>query len=235
MKKVSSVYTKLMLLILSFVAVSCFKEDEPKDKSELIDMWVSAETTVTYHWGDDNHENPIECMQVRYSPDGSWEPMLFGIIEDFKYEKGVEYELSVLRTTLSNLPADGSAYTYRLDRILSHKVVTANMQGIDDCIEVPAQGKDFDIDFTTNAPCDIALVTGDRFGEADLLELYDNGDGCGYSLRLKIPQNSGLGRVKLLTLRFSNGDERRSESGRCHGRSQPRRLSSFLLPEVWAI
>lgn len=208
MKRVSSVYTKLMLLTISFIAVSCLKDDEPKDKSELIDIWVSAETTVTYLWGDAKHENPIECMQVRYALEGSWEPMLFGSIENFKYEKGVEYELCVLRTTLSNPPADGSTYTYRLDRILSHKVVTANMQGIESCIEVPAEGKDFDIDFTTNSPCEIVRVTGDRFGEADLLELYDSGYGCGYSLRLKIPQNSGMGRVKLLTLRFSNGDEK---------------------------
>ena len=147
-------------------------------------------------------------MQVKFSSDGSWEPMLFGTIEYFEYERGVEYELSVMRTVLPNHPADGSAYTYRLERIISHHVLTAYMTGINDCIEVASEGRDFDIDFTTNAPCEIVRVIGDIFGEVDLLELYDSGYGNGYSLRLKIPKNSGFGRVKLLTLRFSNGDEK---------------------------
>ena len=139
-----------LLIIISIAAcliMSACGDDEPKDSSELILMWVSAQTTVT-----DNHETPIECMQIKYSPDGSWEPMLFGTIENFQYEKGVEYELSVIRTTLSNPPADESMFTYRLERIISHKVVSANMNGIDECIEIPSEGKDFDIDFTTNAP-----------------------------------------------------------------------------------
>ena len=43
------------LLIIIFM-VACFimsacSEDEPKDRSELIRMWVSAETTETYVWG----------------------------------------------------------------------------------------------------------------------------------------------------------------------------------------
>lgn len=197
-----------LLFLLCLTLTGCSKTDEPKDTSELIHMWVSAQTTETFIWGDDNHEIPIECMQVKYSLDGSWEPMMFGTIEYFQYEKGVEYELSVVRTALSNPPADGPAYTYRLDRIISHRVVTANTNGIDSCIEIPSEGKDFDIDFTTNAPCEIVRVTGDIFGESDLLELYDSGYDCGYSLRLNIPKNTGMGRVKLLTLRFSNGDEK---------------------------
>ena len=198
----------LPLFISCLILTGCMNNDEPKERSELITMWISAETTVTYIWGDEEHKNPIECMQVKYSTNGPWEPMLFGTIEYFEYEKGVEYELSVMRTTLPNPPADGSSFTYRLERIISYKILFANMTGIEGCIEVPAEGKDFDIDFTTNAPCEIVRVTGDVFGEADLLELYDSGYGNGYSLRLKISQNSGFGRVKLLTLRFSNGDEK---------------------------
>lgn len=188
--------------------MSACSEDEPKDRSELIRIWVSAETTETYVFGDDNHENPIECMQVKYSLDGTWEPMMFGTIEYFQYEKGVEYELSVIRTTLFNPSADESSFTYRLERIIDHKVVSANMTGIKECIEIPSEGKNFDIDFTSNAPCEIVRITGDRFGEVNLLELYDSGLGNGYSLQLEIPQNTGMGRVKLLTLRFSNGDEK---------------------------
>ena len=89
-------------------------------------MWVSAQTTVT-----NNHESPIECMQVKYSLDGTWEPMMFGTIEYFQYEKGVEYELSVIRTTLSEPSADGTSFTYRLENTISHKVVSANMNRIE--------------------------------------------------------------------------------------------------------
>ena len=196
------------LLIASIIITSCNKNDDLKGQSQLIKIWVSAETTMTYPWCDDDHKDPIECMQVKYSPDGPWEPMLFGTIEYFQYEKGVEYELSVIRTTLLNPPTDFSSFTYRLEKIISYNVLFANITGIESCIEVPAEGKDFDIDFTTNAPSEIVRVTGDTFGDVDLLELYDSQYGNRYSLRLKIPQNTGFGRVKLLTLRFSNGDEK---------------------------
>ena len=36
--------------------------------------------------------------------------MMFGTIEYFQYEKGVEYELSVIRTTLSEPSADGTSF-----------------------------------------------------------------------------------------------------------------------------
>lgn len=230
MKKITDC---LLVVVMLFALIGCSKDDEPKDKSELINMWISAQTTVTDIPGEDGHENPIECMQVKYSPDGSWEPMLFGTIEYFQYEKGVEYELSVVRNAISNPPADGSAYTYRLERIISHRVVNANMNGIDSCIEIPAEGKNFDIDFTTNAPCEIVRISGNLFGDVDLLELYDTGYSKGYSLRLKIPQNPGMGRVKLLTLRFSNGDEKKIGIWQ-----MPRTFSSsetFELPNVGSL
>ncbi len=43
-----------LLTIISMAAcfiMSACSEDEPKDRSELIRMWVSAETTETYVWG----------------------------------------------------------------------------------------------------------------------------------------------------------------------------------------
>ncbi len=203
---------KLIITILSIACLfmaSCSHDDEPKDKTELITMWVSAETYTKYQWGDDNEKHPIECMQVKCSPDGKWETMIFGTIEGFEYEKGVEYELSVRRTTLFNPPADSSLYTYRLERIISHRIITANTYGLDNCIEIPAEGKVFDIDFTTNAPCKFLNADGSLFGQVELLELYDNGYVYGYSLRLNIPENSGMGRVRCFTLLFNNGDEKK--------------------------
>ena len=222
------------IFITCLFIASCHNDDEPKDKIEEIKIEVSAETGITYHWGDDKQEHPIECMLVKLPDDPDrWQPMMFGEIEGFQYEKGVEYVLSVIRTTLFNPSADGSLYTYRLERIISHRVVNANMNGIDSCIEIPAEGKDFNIDFTTNAPCEIVRISGNLFGDVDLLELYDTGYSNGYSLCLKIPQNSGMGRVKLLTLRFSNGDEKKIGIWQ-----MPRTFSSsetFELPNVGSL
>lgn len=225
---------RLTFLFLACILLTCrCKNDELNGPSQRIDMWISAETTVTYPWGDEEHLNPIECMQVKYSPDGPWEPMLFGTIEYFEYEKGVEYALSVIRTALPNPPADDPSFAYRLERIISCRVLTAYMTGIDACIEVPAEGGAFDIDFTTNAPCKIVRVTGDMFGDAALSELYDSGCGNGYSLGLKIPQNTGSGRVKRLTLRFSNGDEKEIAIWQMPGAFTE--SETFALPDVGSL
>ena len=55
---------------------------------------------------------------------GVWEPLGFGKIEGFTYERGHEYYLSVRRTILANPPADASDRTYSLIRILEDRVVT---------------------------------------------------------------------------------------------------------------
>ena len=120
---------KLMISFVSLaclIAAACTKEDGPKDKIREIYVEVSSETGVTYHWGDDKREHPIECMLVKL-PDNPdiWQPMLFGKIEGFTYERGHEYYLSVRRTTLANPPADASCYTYALKKVLSDRLVEA--------------------------------------------------------------------------------------------------------------
>lgn len=113
------------LLAVCFLATACNHDDEPKDKVTEIRMEVSAETGITYHWGDDKKEHPIECMMVKLPDDPDiWQPMMFGEIEGFTYERGHEYYLSVRRTTLANPPADASCYRYSLIRVLSDRVVT---------------------------------------------------------------------------------------------------------------
>ncbi len=195
---------KVLSILLGIAASVCLvacSDDEPKDRSELITMWVSAETTTVY---DEWLDSDLECMLVKFSPNSEWEPMPMGKIQGFTYEDGVEYELSVYRTTLANPPADGPIYTYRLDRIISRSVVTVYTQGLDDYIEVPAEGKDFSIEFTSNSPCEIARIVGSIFGDVSLQKKSDSN----YSLLLKIPENIGMGRVKKISLRFGNGEEK---------------------------
>lgn len=120
MKKLSLIFLFMACLFM----VSCIKDEEPKDKVKEIRMEVSSETGFTYHWGDDKKEYPIECMLVKLPNDpGIWQPMMFGEIEGFSYERGHEYYLSVRQTTLANPPADASCYTYSLIKILSDRIV----------------------------------------------------------------------------------------------------------------
>ena len=116
------------MLLLAFLAVAgltaCSDDDEPKDSVKEIRMLVSAETGVTYAWGDDMKENPIECMLVKTEGDSEeWQNLGFEQIKGFSYERGHEYYLSVKRTILANPPADASDRTYELIRVLEDRLV----------------------------------------------------------------------------------------------------------------
>ena len=117
-----------LFFIASFFMASCINDFEPKDKNKdktrEIRLEVSYETGITYGWPDDKKEHPIECMLVKMPDDQDrWQPMMFGEIEGFTYERGHEYCLSVRRTTLANPPADASCYTYSLIKILSDRII----------------------------------------------------------------------------------------------------------------
>lgn len=112
----------LFLCLLSFIGC---KKDEPKDEMQIISMSISEETGITYDLFDTNKEYPIECMLVM--EEGAprvWQPMTFGTIKGFTYEKGHSYELKVKRTRLANPPMDASAYTYELVQILEDRIIT---------------------------------------------------------------------------------------------------------------
>lgn len=112
------------LLIACVFMTSCHNDDEPKDAVKEIRMEVSSETGVMYDLFDDKQEHPIECMLVKL-PDNPdvWQPMAFGSIEGFTYERGHEYYLSVRQTTLTNPPTDASMFAYSLIKVLSDRLV----------------------------------------------------------------------------------------------------------------
>ncbi len=58
-----------------------------------------------------------QCLQVR-SPGEDWR-RFYDAIEGFVHEPGVRYTIEVGRRVVPNPPADGSAYAYRLVRILA--------------------------------------------------------------------------------------------------------------------
>lgn len=111
------------LFITCLFMTACINDDEPKDTVKEIRMSVSSETGITYPLFDDKKEHPIECMLVMLpNSSGTWQPMMFGEIEGFTYERGHEYYLSVKKTTLANPPADASNCTYSLIRILDDRL-----------------------------------------------------------------------------------------------------------------
>ena len=122
---------KVLTLNFGLVAAMCFtacSDDIPKDNTELITIWISAETTTVY---DEWLDADMECMLVKFSPDSEWEPMYLGMIQGFAYEKGVEYELRVYRSTQVNGPGAGVTFAYHLDKIISQTTKRVVVDGFE--------------------------------------------------------------------------------------------------------
>lgn len=153
----------LFMAFLSVVGLTACSDDELKDVVKEIRMLVSAETGVTYAWGDDKQESPIECMLVKMNGDSEdWQPLGFEGIKGFAYERGHEYYLSVKRTILANPPADGSDITYSLVRILDDRLVAEPKIPVDKEIKSEA-----DIEYQDLCPIEKYAVSKEFVVDAD--------------------------------------------------------------------
>lgn len=163
-----------MLLVAFFTVAgltACSDDDEPKDSVKEIRMLVSAETGVTYAWGDDMKENPIECMLVKTEGDSEgWQNLGFEQIKGFSYERGHEYYLSVKRTILANPPADASDRTYELIRVLEDRLVTDPEVPVDKDIKSEA-----DIEYYDLCPFEKYAVSKEFIVDKDGNIFYGNG------------------------------------------------------------
>lgn len=102
-----------MIMLLT----SCLNnDDKPKDWSETVTVYVSAETGEYTPWGS---EKTFEGMKIRETDTVDWDVVHFKTIDGFSYEKGHTYTLKVKKTHLENPPADGSNIKYQLIKILS--------------------------------------------------------------------------------------------------------------------
>lgn len=165
----------LRMLLMSFFAVTgltaCSDDDAPKDSVKEIRMLVSAETGVTYAWGDDMKENPIECLLVKTEGDSEeWKNLGFEQIKGFSYERGHEYYLSVKRTILANPPADASDRTYELIRVLEDRLVVAPEIPIDKEIKTEA-----DIEYYDLCPFEKYAISKEFIVDKDGKILYGDG------------------------------------------------------------
>ena len=163
------------MLLMSFFAVAgltaCSDDDAPKDSVKEIRMLVSAETGVTYAWGDDMKENPIECLLVKTEGDSEeWKNLGFEQIKGFSYERGHEYYLSVKRTILANPPADASDRTYELIRVLEDRLVVAPEIPIDKEIKTEA-----DIEYYDLCPFEKYAISKEFIVDKDGKILYGDG------------------------------------------------------------
>lgn len=165
----------LRMLLMSFFAVAgltaCSDDDAPKDSVKEIRMLVSAETGVTYAWGDDMKENPIECLLVKTEGDSEeWKNLGLEQIKGFSYERGHEYYLSVKRTILANPPADASDRTYELIRVLEDRLVVVPEIPIDKEIKTEA-----DIEYYDLCPFEKYAISKEFIVDKDGEILYGDG------------------------------------------------------------
>lgn len=63
---------------------------------------------------------PQTCFQVKYKNSKNWE-YFYSQISGFNYKPGYRYVIDVIRTKRKNIPADASAYTYKLKRVVQKK------------------------------------------------------------------------------------------------------------------
>ena len=72
---------------------------------------------------------PMECFMVKYKNHKDWQ-LFYDAIDGFNYEAGNLYEIAVVKTKKKGtIPADASAYTYTLKKIIS-KTPVNSIKGI---------------------------------------------------------------------------------------------------------
>lgn len=80
-------------------------------KAEVIKMIIKEDRASCTGMG------PMTCMQVKYKNSTSWE-FFYSQIAGFDYKPGYRYVLLVDRTKRTNVPADASAYEYKLKKVV---------------------------------------------------------------------------------------------------------------------
>ncbi len=109
------VYLAFMLLVMT-VAAACVPIQPEEPSGEVVTLYVGPELVDCVGVG------PMQCTQVRLSPEDEYQ-LFYDTIDGFEFEEGNAYELEVLIQKRENAPADASANTYTLQRILNKQPV----------------------------------------------------------------------------------------------------------------
>ncbi|MBU7570188.1 MAG: DUF4377 domain-containing protein [Flavobacterium sp.] len=102
---------KMLLLLLGFALLST------QAKADKIRMTIKEELASC------TGVAPQNCYQVKYKKSKDWE-FFYDQIEGFEYTPGYRYVIDVKRTKRKNIPADASAYTYKLKKIIKKEKIT---------------------------------------------------------------------------------------------------------------
>lgn len=102
---IKSIASKLILTLGLIVGISMVS------KADLIRLVVKEDLASC------TGVAPMTCMQVKYKNSKNWE-MFYSHIAGFKYQLGYRYVLLVNRTKRTNVPADASAYEYKLKKVV---------------------------------------------------------------------------------------------------------------------
>ena len=103
---------KTLILALLLLPVGCGITEPVVKKAETLTLFVGPERTECMTI------IPTTCLQVRFSPEGSWENFS-DPIEGFEFELGFLYELRVRRIPIADPPADGSSFRWILLELVS--------------------------------------------------------------------------------------------------------------------
>jgi hypothetical protein len=101
-----------ILAFASALAVACTSSTAANEQEEILILEVAAEKVPCVGEMEDM------CIQVRIQGEDEWQ-IFYDPIEGFEHEEGTQYTLEVGRRRVKNPPADGSAYVYRLIRIIA--------------------------------------------------------------------------------------------------------------------
>ncbi|MCX2451831.1 META domain-containing protein [Pedobacter sp. PLR] len=83
---------------------------------------------------------PMNCLQVKYKNSKNWE-LFYSDIQGFKHQEGYRYTLSVIRTKRKNIPADASAYTYKLKKVIKKQKIAIKPSSGKDPLQAAANQK----------------------------------------------------------------------------------------------
>lgn len=110
LKSISSKFVLTLTLIFGMALAT---------KAELIRMVIKEDLASCTGVG------PMTCMQVKYKNSKSWE-FFYSQISGFNYKPGYRYVLLVDRTKRTNVPADASAYEYKLKKVVKKVKMKVN-------------------------------------------------------------------------------------------------------------
>lgn len=109
----NTIYVLITFVILSFLIVSCDKDDNS-------DRTITVTATVYHKYVDfTGFSGNTTTTGIKIKETNSSEWTIVTEIEGFDYVEDYEYQVKLQKTYLANPPQDGSSIVYKLDKILS--------------------------------------------------------------------------------------------------------------------